>query len=155
MTATERTVCRISLRGPLCAGEAFPLRFFSTRPFWGIPPPPRPLTLASSLRVGPRGGGGLLRKSFATFIIHTTIPYKPSHNPQHMHTRVNTQCQRDPGTCDKTRVHGRCERVCMKNTAVIFISVPIAKAPSSTLVAAPPASTEDGRRICNMKNAQE
>ena len=28
-----------------------------------IPPPPRPLTLASSLRVGPRGGGGLLRKS--------------------------------------------------------------------------------------------
>ena len=72
MTATERTVCRISLRGPLCAGEAFPLRFFSTRPFWGIPPPPRPLTLASSLRVGPRGGGGLLRKSFATYIYECT-----------------------------------------------------------------------------------
>ena len=47
-----------------------------------IPAPPRPLTLASSLRVGPRGGGGLLRKSFATFKkYHTTIPYK-SHNPQ-------------------------------------------------------------------------
>ena len=29
----------------------------------GIPHTPRPLTLASSLRVGPRGGGGLLRKS--------------------------------------------------------------------------------------------
>ena len=27
-----------------------------------IPAPPRPLTLASSLRVGPRAGAGLLRK---------------------------------------------------------------------------------------------
>ena len=76
---------------PLRRGGVPFLRFFSTRPFWGIPPPPRPLTLASSLRVGPRGGGGLLRKSFATFI---TLRY---------HTRATTHSRLCTHACEHTR----------------------------------------------------
>ena len=49
--------------GPSAPGRRFWLAALAKARGDHIPPPPRPLTLASSLRVGPRGGGGLLRKS--------------------------------------------------------------------------------------------
>ena len=49
--------------GPSAPGRRSLDDFFRRALFVVSRPPPRPLTLASSLRMGPRGGGGLLRKS--------------------------------------------------------------------------------------------
>ena len=63
MTATtysERV--KISLRGPLCAGEAYLCAFVTALPV--VSPPPSPTNARKLAESGSPKGGGLLRKSF-------------------------------------------------------------------------------------------
>ena len=108
-----------------------PFTIFSTRPFWGIPPPPRPLTLASSLRMGPLAGGGLLRKSLHDECFNYHVTTRPTtETARHAFLTARTTLNLKANTTRITR-HGHTRRTSTGTTRSALDHCRACKQPAS------------------------
>ena len=104
----------------------------ATRALNYIPAPPRPPTLASSLRVGPRGGGGLLRKSLHVerFNYHITTQPTPRLRDMPFSRRTHTQLKNEHDT--KSHETGtRDARARMRHSLRWITAVPASTQPAA------------------------
>ena len=97
----------------------------------------------------------MLRKRFVTFIYERTAQHVRATTHKPMHTHVSQHTVSKKPVHEKPHVHGTCELCALKIQLVLLMSVHVGKAPPARLVAASPACTEDGRRICNVKNGRQ
>ena len=101
--------------GPSAPGRRFWLAALAKARGDHIPPPPRPLTLASSLRVGPRGGGGLLRKSLHVERFNYHVKTQPTTDCEtcslvaytHTHTQLKSEHDTKPQDTSTRGARGR------------------------------------------------